>query len=97
MLLNLVERATGDYKLIETDDFEDLSIFAIDKARGIKRLSDGSLVKCELQELVKKDDALAKAQSDYFTVFGKQAPVNKKNDIEWLTNKVLETLVPSDD
>lgn len=96
MLLDLIERATGEYKQIETDNFQDLSIFAIDKARGLKRLQDGSLVKCPLgiQEEVQEDLALIKARSDYFDVFGKEVPNNKKNDLERIIAKVNETLTP---
>lgn len=101
MLLNLIRRSTGEEITIETDDHTDLSIFMYaDKQRGITRLKDGSIVKCELwdykdvaKEKQQESEDLVKARGDYLDVFGKEVPNNKKNDVEWINAKVKTTLV----
>ena len=40
------------------------------------------------------DPSLEKAHEDYKSIFGKNVPVNKKNDIERIQEKINETLTP---
>jgi len=105
MLLNLFERENRKEVIIETDDYQDLTWFAIDKERGIKRLADWTLVKCPLevqavQETESNSDEesedIIKAREDYLSVIGKEVPNNKKNDLERITTKVKETLTPAE-
>jgi hypothetical protein len=46
------------------------------------------------EEVKEVDPSLEKAHEDYKTIFGKNVPVNKKNDIERIQEKINETLTP---
>lgn len=61
-----------------------------------KTLSGWSLTGEEPKEEVKElvDPSIEKAHEDYKSVFGKNVPVNKKNDIERIQEKINETLTP---
>lgn len=61
-----------------------------------KTLSGWSLTGEEPKEEVKEvvDPSLEKIHDDYKTIFWKNVPVNKKNDIERIQEKINETLTP---
>jgi hypothetical protein len=48
----------------------------------------------EEEKTEKVDPSLEKAHDDYKSIFGKNVPVNKKNDIERIQEKINETLTP---
>ena len=48
----------------------------------------------EEEKIEKVDQSLEKAHEDYKSIFGKNVPVNKKNDIERIQEKINETLTP---
>ena len=48
----------------------------------------------EEEKIEKVDPSLEKAHEDYKSIFGKNVPVNKKNDIERIQEKINETLTP---
>jgi hypothetical protein len=60
-----------------------------------KTLSGWSLTgEPEEEKIVEVDPSLEKAHEDYKSIFGKNVPVNKKNDIERIQEKINETLTP---
>lgn len=61
-----------------------------------KTLSGWSLTGEEPKEEVKEviDPSLEKIHEDYKSIFWKNVPVNKKNDIERIQEKINETLTP---
>lgn len=66
-----------------------------------KTLSGWSLTGEEPKEEVEEEKliesinvALEKIYEDYKSIFGKNVPVNKKNDIERIQEKINETLTP---
>ena len=48
----------------------------------------------EEEKIEKVDPSLEKAHEDYKSIFGKNVPANKKNDIERIQEKINETLTP---
>ena len=60
-----------------------------------KTLSGWSLTGEEEKKIVEEvDPSLEKIHEDYKSIFGKNVPVNKKNDIERIQEKINETLTP---
>ena len=61
-----------------------------------KTLSGWSLTGEEPKEEAKAevDPSIEKAHEDYKSIFWKNVPVNKKNDIERIQEKINETLTP---
>lgn len=66
------------------------------REKDYKTLSGWSLTGEEepKEEVKEVDPSLEKAHEDYKTIFGKNVPVNKKNDIERIQEKINETLTP---
>lgn len=65
------------------------------REKDYKTLSGWSLTGEPEEEVVEKvDPSLEKAHEDYKSIFGKNVPVNKKNDIERIQEKINETLTP---
>lgn len=65
------------------------------REKDYKTLSWWSLTgKLEEEKIEKVDPSLEKAHDDYKSIFGKNVPVNKKNDIERIQEKINETLTP---
>ena len=65
------------------------------REKDYKTLSWWSLTgEPEKEEIVEVDPSLEKAHEDYKSIFGKNVPVNKKNDIERIQEKINETLTP---
>lgn len=46
------------------------------------------------EPIAEVDPSLEKAREDYKSIFGKNVPLNKKNDIERIQGKINETLTP---
>ena len=60
-----------------------------------KTLSGWSLTGEEEKKIVEEvDPSLEKIHEDYKSIFWKNVPVNKKNDIERIQEKINETLTP---
>lgn len=64
------------------------------REKDYKTLSGWSLTGEPEEEVVEVDPSLEKAHEDYKSIFGKNVPVNKKNDIERIQEKINETLTP---
>ena len=65
------------------------------REKDYKTLSWWSLTgEQEEEKIVEVDPSLEKAHEDYKSIFGKNVPVNKKNDIERIQEKINETLTP---
>jgi len=65
------------------------------REKDYKTLSGWSLTgEPEEEKIVEVDPSLEKAHEDYKSIFGKNVPVNKKNDIERIQEKINETLTP---
>lgn len=65
------------------------------REKDYKTLSGWSLTgEQEEEKIVEVDPSLEKAHEDYKSIFGKNVPVNKKNDIERIQEKINETLTP---
>ena len=65
------------------------------REKDYKTLSGWSLTgEPEKEAIVEVDPSLEKAHEDYKSIFGKNVPVNKKNDIERIQEKINETLTP---
>ena len=65
------------------------------REKDYKTLSGWSLTGEQEEEKIEKvDPSLEKAHEDYKSIFGKNVPVNKKNDIERIQEKINETLTP---
>ena len=65
------------------------------REKDYKTLSGWSLTGEEQKEEVKEvDPSIEKAHEDYKSIFWKNVPVNKKNDIERIQEKINETLTP---
>ena len=65
------------------------------REKDYKTLSWWSLTgEQEKEEIVEVDPSIEKAHEDYKSIFGKNVPVNKKNDIERIQEKINETLTP---
>lgn len=65
------------------------------REKDYKTLSGWSLTgEPEEEKVVEVDPSLEKAHEDYKSIFGKNVPVNKKNDIERIQEKINETLTP---
>ena len=65
------------------------------REKDYKTLSGWSLTgEPEKEEIVEVDPSIEKAHEDYKSIFGKNVPVNKKNDIERIQEKINETLTP---
>ena len=65
------------------------------REKDYKTLSGWSLTgEPEEGKIVEVDPSLEKAHEDYKSIFGKNVPVNKKNDIERIQEKINETLTP---
>ena len=71
------------------------------REKDYKTLSGWSLTGEEPKEVVEEEKliesinvALEKIYEDYKSIFGKNVPVNKKNDIERIQEKINETLTP---
>ena len=65
------------------------------REKDYKTLSGWSLTgEPEKEEIVEVDPSLEKAHEDYKSIFGKNVPANKKNDIERIQEKINETLTP---
>ena len=65
------------------------------REKDYKTLSWWSLTgEPEEEKTEKVDPSLEKAHDDYKSIFGKNVPVNKKNDIERIQEKINETLTP---
>ena len=80
-------------------DWEPTIVYLDDMKEGrekdYKTLSWWSLTgEPEKEEIVEVDPSLEKAHEDYKSIFGKNVPVNKKNDIERIQEKINETLTP---
>jgi hypothetical protein len=70
------------------------------REKDYKTLSWKPLIKTETTEEVKEETtatplSLEKAHDDFRSIFGKNVPINKKNDIEWIQEKINETLTPA--
>lgn len=64
------------------------------REKDYKTLSGWSLTGEPEEEVVEVDPSLEKAHEDYKSIFWKNVPVNKKNDIERIQEKINETLTP---
>jgi len=65
------------------------------REKDYKTLSGWSLTgEPEEEKVAEVDPSLEKAHEDYKSIFGKNVPVNKKNDIERIQEKINETLTP---
>ena len=66
------------------------------REKDYKTLSGWSLTGEEPKEEAKAevDPSIEKAHEDYKSIFWKNVPVNKKNDIERIQEKINETLTP---
>lgn len=65
------------------------------REKDYKTLSGWSLTgEPEEEKIVEVDPSLEKAHEDYKAIFWKNVPVNKKNDIERIQEKINETLTP---
>jgi len=65
------------------------------REKDYKTLSGWSLTgESEEEKIVEVDPSLEKAHEDYKSIFWKNVPVNKKNDIERIQEKINETLTP---
>ena len=65
------------------------------REKDYKTLSGWSLTgEPEEEKTAEVDPSLEKAHEDYKSIFGKNVPVNKKNDIERIQEKINETLTP---
>lgn len=65
------------------------------REKDYKTLSGWSLTgEKEEEKIVEVDPSLEKAHEDYKSIFWKNVPVNKKNDIERIQEKINETLTP---
>lgn len=67
------------------------------REKDYKTLSGWSLTgEPEEKKIVEEvDPSLEKIHEDYKTIFWKNVPVNKKNDIERIQEKINETLTPA--
>ena len=72
-----------------------LDVMKEGREKDYKTLSGWSLTgEPEEEKIEKVDPSLEKAHEDYKSIFGKNVPVNKKNDIERIQEKINETLTP---
>ena len=98
MKLNVIYRENWCPMSIETDDCQDLTIYAINWL-GFESI-DSQISHYPLEEIEERKSGkkqvskeIENARSDYFDVFGQEVPNNKKNDVEWMNAKVKKTLV----